>query len=481
MAVLIGVAVVGLLLVAGIFGKVNGKKWSALAFSLAAVGTVIAITLAGISYFGDSAQEPEPVSGDANNGGEIKASAIEEVTSVITAGMPLTEYETAITGFNLELAREFMLENGSEGIIYEAADGFIVITMDNEKVTDIKSFATLHDAAAYEEELKAAAIEEEQKNDDESVEPPAEDDSDEPEPPSKDDDTGEPEPPAGGDDSDKPDPPAADDDINVPDDSYVLYKVVSGDTLWSIAQRADVTVDQLKTWNSLSTDTIYVGQALKIYGIDAVPPPAPPPAPPAASPSILIIHGSLQQKEIAFTFDAGSDAAGIRILDVLKKHNVKSTFFLTGKWAEKFPSYAKRIAADGHEIAAHSYSHPDFTAISYDAILQEMARAERAIVLATGKSPRPYFRFPYGAYNTTALKAVGQAGYPYSIQWSLDTLDWKQPSVDYLVSRITANASNGDIVLMHIGGINTPEAVDRVIPVLKAKGYKIVTVTEVRN
>ncbi len=467
MAVLIGVAVIGLLLIAGIFGKVNGKKWSALAFSFAAVGTVIAITLAGINYFGDSAQPPEPVSGGGTNGGEIKASAVEEVTSAITAGMPLTDYQTEIAGFNLDMVREFVLENGSEGVIFEAADGFIVITMDSEKVTAVKSFTTLHETEAYEEELKASATDDELDENKGTVQPPAENEADEPDTPAKEDDSIEPE------------PPPADDNIDVPDDSFILYKVVSGDTLWSIAQRAEVTVDQLKTWNSLTTDTIYIGQTLKIYGVDAIPAPAP--APPSASPSIMISHGSLQQKEIAFTFDAGSDAAGIRILDVLKKHNVKSTFFLTGKWVEKFPSYAKRIAADGHEIASHSYSHPEFTAISYNEILQEMEKAEKAIIRTTGKSPRPYFRFPYGAYNTTALKAVGEAGYPYSIQWSLDTLDWKQPSVDYLVSRITANASNGDIVLMHIGGINTPQAVDQVIPVLKAKGYKIVTVTEVRK
>jgi peptidoglycan/xylan/chitin deacetylase (PgdA/CDA1 family) len=93
-------------------------------------------------------------------------------------------------------------------------------------------------------------------------------------------------------------------------------------------------------------------------------------------------------------------------------------------------------------------------------------------------TPKPYFRFPFGSYNADALKAVGGTGYPYSIQWTIDTIDWQQPAVEVIVSRIQTGASNGDIILMHIGGINTPEAVDRVIPILKSMGYNLVTLTE---
>jgi peptidoglycan/xylan/chitin deacetylase (PgdA/CDA1 family) len=273
--------------------------------------------------------------------------------------------------------------------------------------------------------------------------------------------------------------------IVIPDNNTVDYKVVKGDTLSSIATRTGVTVAKIKQWNGLTSDTIYVGQLLKLYGKNNEPQvPVPPPkheAPPIGSVSVMIYHGNLQKKEIALTFDAGSDIAGIGILDVLKKHNVKATFFLTGKWAEKFPTYAKRIADEGHEIGNHSYSHPDPVQISSDQLKLEISKAEQAIKTASGKSPRPYFRFPYGSFNTSALKATGEAGYPLSIQWSLDTIDWQQPTVDVIVSRIEAGASNGDIVLMHIGGINTPDAVDRVIPILKAQGYQLVTLNELLN
>ncbi|NWQ41656.1 polysaccharide deacetylase family protein [Bacillus sp. EB106-08-02-XG196] len=279
-----------------------------------------------------------------------------------------------------------------------------------------------------------------------------------------------------------PPPPAEPAKIIVPENGTVDYKVVAGDTLWSIAQRADLTVSKIKQWNNLTTDTIFVGQILKLYGKNVEPPPPQEPpkeeTPPTTEPSVIISNGSLQQKEIALTFDAGSDAIGIAILDVLKKHNVKATFFLTGSWADKFPSYAKRMAAEGHDIGNHTYSHPDAANTNSNIFVQDIIKAEEAIKRATGVTPRPFFRFPFGSYNAAALKAVGGAGYPYSIQWTIDTIDWQQPSVEVIISRIQAGASNGDIILMHIGGINTPEAVDKVIPILKSMGYDLVTLTE---
>lgn len=279
--------------------------------------------------------------------------------------------------------------------------------------------------------------------------------------------------------------------IMIPANEVINYQVVKGDTLSSIALRSDITVEKIKQWNNLTSDTIYTGQILKLYGTEVEPAiPAPratpvmptPPPPPVLekpeTPSQLITHGSLQQPKIALTFDAGSDTAGIQILDILKKHQVKATFFLTGKWAEKFPDYTKRIAMEGHVIGNHTYSHPDPVTITSASLLQEIQKAEQAIKLASGKSPQPYFRFPYGSYNSTTLLTVGQVGYHSSIQWSLDTIDWQQPAIDVIVSRIKAGASNGDIVLMHIGGINTPAAVDQVIPYLKAKGFQLVTISE---
>ncbi|WP_066253409.1 polysaccharide deacetylase family protein [Neobacillus drentensis] len=276
--------------------------------------------------------------------------------------------------------------------------------------------------------------------------------------------------------------PTPSEKIIVPENKTVDYKVVKGDTLFSIAKRANVTVEKIKQWNSLPSDVIYVGQILKLYGKNAEPiPPAEPPKQeptPTTASSVIISNGSLQQKKIALTFDAGSDAVGIGILDVLKKHNVKATFFLTGKWVVKYPSLAKRIADEGHDIGNHSYSHPDAVKTTTSAFKKDIIKAEEAIKSVTGRTPQPYFRFPFGSYNTAALKTAGEAGYPYSIQWSLDTIDWQQPASEVIISRIKTGASNGDIILMHIGGINTPAAVDNVIPWLKAQGYQLVPLSD---
>lgn len=268
--------------------------------------------------------------------------------------------------------------------------------------------------------------------------------------------------------------------ITIPADGVVDYEVVKGDTLYSIAKRADVTVVKIKGWNNLSSDTIYIGQVLKLCGKNNQP--APPPTEPGGnSPSKLIVRGNQGQKEIAFTFDAGSGIEGIEILDVLKKHNVKATFFLTGKWVEKFPDYAKRIVHEGHEIGNHTYSHPDAVKTDSYTFSENIRIAEQKVKAVTGVSPRPYFRFPYGSYNKAALETVGKSGYPYSIHWSLDTIDWQQPTADVIVQRIMNKATGDDIILMHIGGINTPKAVDQVIPMLKKEGYRLVTLTEVLN
>lgn len=293
------------------------------------------------------------------------------------------------------------------------------------------------------------------------------------------------EEPGDNDEVEKPEPKEPEKpklkEIIVPDDEVVHYVVEKGDTLFNISQRSGIPAEKIKQWNQLSGDTIYIGQVLILYGKNKEPAPQQPkPEEPGNyGPSKIIVRGNPNAKKIALTFDAGSDIAGIRILDVLKEHNVKATFFLTGKWVEKFPSYAKRIAAEGHEIANHSHSHPDAVKTDSSVFYEDIKKAERIIEETTGVSPRPYFRFPYGSYNKDALETVGKAGYPYSIHWTIDTLDWQQPAADVIAQRILDKAQNGAIVLMHIGGINTPDGVDQVIPELKKRGYQIVTLSEV--
>ncbi len=200
---------------------------------------------------------------------------------------------------------------------------------------------------------------------------------------------------------------------------------------------------------------------------------------PEGEPSRFVVNGDRSCPMIALTYDAGSGAEGATpILNTLKQHGVTSTFFLTGKWVEKYPDLARHIAAEGHEIANHSYSHPDLTKLPPEEVIQQLTRAEEAIREVTGQDPRPLFREPYGAFNLEERELVRQAGYSYSIYWDVDTLDWQFPPIETLVSRILDKARGGSIVLMHLGVPDTAVASDQVIPVLRERGYRLVTVTE---
>lgn len=251
------------------------------------------------------------------------------------------------------------------------------------------------------------------------------------------------------------------------------YTVVEGDTLWKISQKFEVPIQVIKDINGLATDIIYIGQMLyaRPKNIKI-----------ASSDSLLIINGNTTKKQIAFTYDSGfEDTETSVILDILKKHKIKCTFFLTGFWVEKFPNLAKRIASEGHEIGNHSYKHPDMVKISHDQIIKSITDGENVIKKVIGINPRPLFREPYGSWNKNVLKAVGEAGYRYSIYWSLDTIDWQLPPTQVIVNRILKKAKNGDIVLMHVAGSNTAAATDIAIENLKARGFEFVTVSELLN
>ncbi|MBM7553776.1 LysM peptidoglycan-binding domain-containing protein [Thalassobacillus pellis] len=201
-----------------------------------------------------------------------------------------------------------------------------------------------------------------------------------------------------------------------------------------------------------------------------------------AAASKFITKGSTTGKMAALTFDDGSDGTNInKILQVLSDHKVKSTFFLTGSGTKNHPQSIKNIAAHGHELANHSYSHPDFTKLSSTQIKSELDRTESIVKSTTGKSTKPLFRAPFGSVNSHVLTAVGNAGYSYSIHWNIDTLDWKGLSKNQVYHRVVNNIVPGSIVLMHTGAgaSGTPAALSDIIRTLKSKGYHLVTVSEI--
>ena len=197
--------------------------------------------------------------------------------------------------------------------------------------------------------------------------------------------------------------------------------------------------------------------------------------------STVITKASVNQKFMALTFDAGSNSANtLSILNILAANNIKSTFFLTGVYAKLFPQSAKQILQSGHEIGNHSYSHPHMTQLNQAGITSEIKNCENAILTATNTKPQPLFRPPFGEYNSTVLNVVGSIGYPWTIMWTIDTIDWNNTPAATMIQKVLNNAQPGAIVLMHVGsGTHTVEALPKIITGLKNKGYTLVTISKI--
>lgn len=187
------------------------------------------------------------------------------------------------------------------------------------------------------------------------------------------------------------------------------------------------------------------------------------------------------QKIVVFTFDGGAGIQSAdKILNILKNHNINSTFFVTGKWIENNTALVQRMSNEGHEVLNHSYDHANFTTISTDAVKQQLSKTEQLIINATGKSSKPYFRFPYGARNPNLLNVIAGEGYQ-SIFWTVDALDWKESSgitEAEVKNRIMNNVTPGAIYLMHIGDNITGNVLNELFTNIKAQGYQILSLSE---
>lgn len=166
-------------------------------------------------------------------------------------------------------------------------------------------------------------------------------------------------------------------------------------------------------------------------------------------------HLPTTDKVVALTFDAGANADAVpSILATLAAKRVPATFFLTGDWVRSYPDAARAIAAAGYLIGNHSLSHPAFTSLTPAELERQVTGAERLIRAATGGSPKPLFRFPFGDRNDATVAALNVAGY-LTVRWTADTVGWKGTSggmtTAAVVARVLANLQPGEIVLMHVG------------------------------
>ena len=194
-------------------------------------------------------------------------------------------------------------------------------------------------------------------------------------------------------------------------------------------------------------------------------------------------RGPAHRAAIALTFDDGPTRDTPRLLDVLARHGVPATFFQCGVNVERLPEMTREVHAAGHEIGNHSHTHPRFWLRRPGFLETELRRAQDAIQQAAGASP-VLVRAPYGVRwlgMRDAQQAVGLQG----VMWTVLARDWKLPA-RAVVDRVRRRISNGCIVCLHDGRELAPapdiretiQAVDLLIPILRARGFTLETVSQ---
>lgn len=179
---------------------------------------------------------------------------------------------------------------------------------------------------------------------------------------------------------------------------------------------------------------------------------------------------------VALTFDDGPSAHTPRLLNIFKKHGGKGTFFVVGNMLENNKLVVKRMADEGHEIASHSWSHPDLSLLSLEKSQKEIQKTHEKIYEITGMYPK-IIRPPYGAYNDTVRYAAYTCNEAI-VTWSVDTLDWKTRNAKAVYYSVMNSVSDGAIILCHDLHGTTVDAMEKVIPALIEEGYQLVTVSQ---
>ena len=192
--------------------------------------------------------------------------------------------------------------------------------------------------------------------------------------------------------------------------------------------------------------------------------------------------GPPEEKVIYLTFDAGYENGYTpAILDALKKHNVKATFFVVGNYIQTAPDLVKRMAAEGHIVGNHTFHHPDMSKISdVAAFKEELQSLETLFRDTTGQEMKPYYRPPQGKFSENNLKQAKEMGYK-TFFWSLAYVDWyvdKQPSHEEAFEKLTTRIHPGAVVLLHSTSKTNAEILDELLTRWEAAGYTFGTLDQ---
>ena len=182
-------------------------------------------------------------------------------------------------------------------------------------------------------------------------------------------------------------------------------------------------------------------------------------------------------RKIAISFDAawGGDKTR-KILDILDGFDIHTTFFLVDTWVERYPELVREIAARGHEIGNHSTTHPQMSKLSREKIRQELTVVADHLEALTGTRPT-LFRPPYGDYNNDVVLTARAMGYEV-IQWSVDSLDWKNLGVQPMIDRATKSVQSGDIILFHNDSQYILDALPAILKSYREQGFTVVPVSQ---
>ena len=178
------------------------------------------------------------------------------------------------------------------------------------------------------------------------------------------------------------------------------------------------------------------------------------------------------KKQVAITFDSawGADKT-LKILEILKEYNANATFFLVGFWVEDYPDMVKAIHQQGVEVGTHSNTHPDFVKLSNNDMKLELTTSMKLIKDITGEDVQ-LFRAPYGSYNNNVISVAEQLDLT-TIQWDVDTLDWKGLSGVEICNRVVNKVKNGSIILCHNNSDHILDALPLVLDRLNNMGYTV--------
>ncbi|WP_160723931.1 delta-lactam-biosynthetic de-N-acetylase [Bacillus sp. USDA818B3_A] len=185
--------------------------------------------------------------------------------------------------------------------------------------------------------------------------------------------------------------------------------------------------------------------------------------------------GDPNSKFLYLTFDSGYENGYMpKILEVLKKEKVPATFFVTGHFLNSQPDLAKQMVKEGHIIGNHSFSHPDFTAVSDERIREELKKVKVKTQEVTGQKGMKYLRPPRGVFSERTMKIAKEEGYTH-VFWSLAFVDWninQQRGWQYSYDNIMKQIHPGCVLLLHSVSKDNADALEQAIKDLKKRGYK---------